>query len=98
MLDLAVQQIQRLLEILHSFQKLGSLLNQDILTGIYRLRPLFKQGNIFDKRLYLYPGLPHALHQLNPFQGILIIIPDSAFRTGHRREQTDALIIAQRIR
>ncbi len=59
MLDLAVQQIQRLLEILHSFQKLGSLLNQDILTGAFTVS--VPCSNNIHKRLYLYPGLPHAL-------------------------------------
>ena len=83
--DFVIQPVQRGLHIRHARPELPPLFRQDGLPGRDGAVALAEQGHLFDEGLDLHTGLAHALHQLDPAAGCLVLIPDAAFAARHRR-------------
>ena len=96
--NLVIESLERLLHGGNAFLELVALLEEQSLAGADGAVALLEQSHIFDERLNLQTGRTHTFNKLDPAARGLVVIADAAFGARYRRDQADALVVAQCVR
>ena len=93
--DFGIEPFERLLHLCNALGELLPLLDQNGLARTDRSLALLEKGNVLDERFDLESGAAHTFNELDPAAGRFVVVAYAALGAGDRRNETDALVVAQ---
>ena len=96
--DFGIEPFERLLHLRNALGELLPLLDQNGLARTDRSLALLEKGNVLDERFDLESGAAHTFNELDPAAGRFVVVAYAALGSGDRRNETDALVVAQCVR